>query len=90
MVEAIDVEAFRPYQEYVGEMLDLIKLIKNCPPAEGFKEVLLPGEIESKEYHKRLKEGIPVYQESWESLKVISKDLGIELPALIHQSDIVE
>jgi LDH2 family malate/lactate/ureidoglycolate dehydrogenase len=55
MVEALDIEAFRTKEEYAKEMLRLMKLIKTCPPAEGFSEVLLPGEIEEREYQERLR-----------------------------------
>ena len=84
LVEAIDIEAFRPFEEYAKDMADLIELIKSCPPAEGFKEVLLPGEIEFREHQKRLKEGIPFYQDQWDTLKKISLEFGIELPNIIH------
>ena len=83
VVQAINIDFFRPYKDYEKDILELIQMIKSSPPAEGFKEVLLPGEPEQQEYKKRIKEGIPVYQDSWENVKKVSKELGVDLPNLI-------
>ncbi len=82
LIEVIGINRFKPHEKYKEEMLNLKKSIKSCPLAEGFKEILLPGERASREHRRRLKEGIPVDEESWDSLKKISGDLGIKLPAL--------
>ncbi|MEM3404606.1 MAG: Ldh family oxidoreductase [Nitrososphaeria archaeon] len=82
IVEVIDVSSFRPYEEYQKDMVDLIKIIKTTPPAEGFKEVLLPGELEKREYDKRIIEGIPVYEDSWEKVKGVADELGVSMPIL--------
>lgn len=78
----IDVSFFRPYEEYERDMASLIKMIKTTPPAEGFKEVLLPGEVEKREYAKRIIEGIPVYEDSWGKVKGVADELGVPMPTL--------
>jgi len=40
----------------------MIKEIKLIPPQKGFKEVYLPGELESYKKEDRLKNGIPLTQ----------------------------
>jgi len=82
MIEVLDINAFRPYEAYRRDMLDLVRLVKSCPLAEGHDEILLPGELENREHEKRSREGIPVYKEPWDDLRKISKDLDIELPVL--------
>jgi len=82
IIEVLDIDAFRPYEAYKRDMLDFVKLVKSCPLAEGFDEILLPGELESREHEKRSREGIPVYKDQWDDLRKVSKDLGIELPIL--------
>jgi len=57
-------------------------MIKTTPPAEGFKEVLLPGEVEKREYAKRIIEGIPVYEDSWGKVKGVADELGVPMPTL--------
>jgi LDH2 family malate/lactate/ureidoglycolate dehydrogenase len=37
----------------------LIERVRACPRAEGFDEILIPGEPESREEEKRRKSGIP-------------------------------
>ncbi len=82
IVEAINVEHFRPYDEYKRDLLELIQLIKSAPLAEGFKEILLPGELEQREHLKRLNEGIPVYEDVWENIRKVADEYGVPLPKL--------
>lgn len=82
LVEIVDIAAFRTFEGYARDVLDLANTIKSCPLAQGFKEVLLPGELESREYEKRSKEGIPVDRKSWNTLRKVSKAMKIPLPAV--------
>ena len=54
------------------ELRDRVDQLSNdahsIPPAEGFKEVLLPGELEWREQTKRIANGIPLYDEDWTAL----------------------
>ncbi len=83
VVQAINIDSFREYADYKKDILELVQTIKSTPPAEGFKEVLLPGEPEQREYERRKKEGVPVYKDSWENIAKVSKDMQINLPNLI-------
>ena len=83
IVQAIDINFFRPYSQYKKDILELIQIIKSSPTLEGFKEILLPGEPEYREYQNRMKEGIPVYQDSWENLTKVSQELSVPLPPLL-------
>ena len=47
--------------------------------AEGFDEILLPGEIESKVKRKRTEEGIFVEDKTWEQILKWSQKFGVEL-----------
>ena len=42
--------------------------VHSVPPAEGFTEVLLPGELEWREERRRRADGIPLYDEDWTAL----------------------
>jgi LDH2 family malate/lactate/ureidoglycolate dehydrogenase len=81
-IEAFDVKMFRPYDEYKKEILDYIQVLKSCPRGEGVKEILLPGELESIEYKKRIKNGVPLDLPTWKTLKNLSKNYGVNLPNL--------
>ena len=79
-IMAIDPAAFRSYEEYEAEVRELTNLVKSCPPAYGFDEVLLPGEPERRVYEERVRRGVPIDREIWESLAEVSKQLGVSLP----------
>ena len=37
----------------------LVSRVRACPRAEGFDEILLPGELEAREEERRARSGIP-------------------------------
>jgi len=82
-IEAINVEAFRPYDEYLKDVQDFVKLIKETPKAYGVPEIYLPGEIEINIMRKRLREGIPLDHETLSLLKKTAMRLGVELPQFL-------
>jgi LDH2 family malate/lactate/ureidoglycolate dehydrogenase len=53
----IDPEKFRPLDDIRESIDSYADMIKNSAPAVGQTEVFLPGEIEWKNYHKRVNEG---------------------------------
>ncbi len=79
-VLAINPMAFRDYSGYLADIKDLIHTIKTCPPAQGFTEVLIPGEPEDRNYSTRIRDGIPIDLETWRILTELAKELGVEPP----------
>ena len=65
--------------DFKREVTEFVKFIKSTRPAKGFKEVLYPGEIEWLTEQKRLKEGIPIEDETWERLDALIKEYGLAL-----------
>ncbi|NIT77904.1 MAG: Ldh family oxidoreductase, partial [Thermoplasmata archaeon] len=53
--------------------------IKSTPPADGFDEVLLPGEPEARTEQRRLRQGIPLGREVYQELVELGEELGVEL-----------
>jgi len=74
---AINLAALGDPADLKAKIDDIIRRVKSSTPMEGFDEVTYPGERAAKEEKKRLKEGIPVREEHWESLRKIGKELGI-------------
>ena len=66
------------------EVLDraeqLIEWCKNSPLAEGFSEILMPGEPEEKIRSQRLQEGIPVAEDDVRALAELGKASGLKVP----------
>lgn len=75
----LDIEQFLPLEDFYKESDTFIKHVKSSPPAEGFDEILLPGEIEAKVKRQRTQEGIFVEEETWEQILEWSRKLGVDL-----------
>ncbi len=56
---AMRPDLFVPKKEYRSRMDTLVERVRACPKAEGFDEILLPGELEAREEEKRTRSGIP-------------------------------
>jgi uncharacterized oxidoreductase len=55
-------------------MIDQVKAVE---PAEGFDEVLVPGEPEQRERRRREAEGVPVPEKTWEAIAKTAAELGV-------------
>jgi LDH2 family malate/lactate/ureidoglycolate dehydrogenase len=76
---AIDISHFTPVGEFHRRVGAVIRHIKSSIPAEGFEEVLIPGEPEDRIKAKRLRSGIPVDEGAWHQIEMIAQELGIRL-----------
>ncbi len=65
---AIDPERFVGKERFMAEMDSLVEWVKSSRPAPGFDEVLVPGEVERREWQRRTREGIPVDDETWRQI----------------------
>jgi len=74
---ALNVAAFRPLDEFRAEVTDFAKFLKSSRPAQGFREVLYPGEIEWRTRQERLKTGIPVEDETWTEVQVLAASMNV-------------
>jgi uncharacterized oxidoreductase len=73
----IDVSAFLPKEEFYKLVDRVREYVKSSPPADGFKEVLLPGEPEFRTLEIRRREGIPIEDGVWEKIVDCSQSLGV-------------
>ena len=55
-----------------------MRKVKAVPPAAGFDEVLVPGDLESRARERRRREGIPLADHVWASLVEVAQSLGVE------------
>lgn len=74
---ALDVNSFRPLNEFKNTMDSLILSIKSSEPAEGFKELFLPGEIEYTKTEERAQKGIDLNPVVAQNLLNLARDLGL-------------
>lgn len=75
----LDIEQFISLDEFYKESDEFVAHVKSSPPAEGFDEILLPGEIEARITQKRDQEGIDIEEETWRQIVEWGKKLGVSL-----------
>jgi LDH2 family malate/lactate/ureidoglycolate dehydrogenase len=73
----IDAGLFRDRSVVETETDQVFDRIKAVPPAAGFSEVLVPGEPEIRSAERRLREGIPVPDDTWAEIVATGRRLGV-------------
>jgi uncharacterized oxidoreductase len=76
---AIDPEAFgsrERFRKLVGEFADYVS---SSAPAPGTDGVVLPGALERATRERRLREGIPLSDETWRQIHEAGRRAGVEL-----------
>ena len=76
---ALNVEAFRPLAEFTAQVRELGGTIKATPSADEGGEVLLPGEPEQRMKARRLVEGIPIPDVTWQAIVDAAQSLDVEV-----------
>jgi len=70
------IEHFVPLAEFTAHVQALIAHVKASPKAEGFTEILVPGEREAREKERRLAEGIWIEEATWALIEEARRKLG--------------
>jgi len=83
---AIDPDCFIGRQVFKEEMDRYIKGIKESAKARNVTEIIIPGEPELRTETERLKNGIPLAQETVRELRLLGESLGIPFPSAVHDS----
>ena len=78
---ALSIEAFTDLDHFEQQTRDFLARVKAVKPAEGFDEVLLPGEKEQRSQAERSKSGIPLPQGVWDELCSLAQEFGVAIPA---------
>ncbi|MCC6535081.1 MAG: Ldh family oxidoreductase [Burkholderiales bacterium] len=76
-IACFNVAALRDLATFKKEVADFAAYLKATPPAEGFTEVLYPGEIEWLREQERLKSGIEVEDKTWKEMTALATKFGI-------------
>jgi len=78
---AIDPDRFAGRELFRSRMGDLVAAVRATTPAEGFSEVLVPGEPEHRAEELAASEGVALPAESVEELRVLATEEGLFFPA---------
>jgi LDH2 family malate/lactate/ureidoglycolate dehydrogenase len=66
-------DLFRPMAEYLNHAERICTRMRSIPPAPGFKEVLVPGELEARTRAGRERNGIPIPMELWQKISGLAR-----------------
>lgn len=83
---AINVEAFSPFSQYKEGVDILLKDLKSSKKAEGFKEIMYPGEPEAREMDKRLVEGVYLDEAVYNRILETAEHLGVDSTPYLGES----
>lgn len=78
-MQTIDVNAFTPVVDYQKGVRAFLDVIKATPPAQGFDEVLSPGDFESQNRVERLKTGIVIPDTIYNQLQECAEKLNVSI-----------
>ena len=78
-MQVIDVAAFTPLATYQQNVRALLDSIKATPPAPGFEEVLVPGDVEQRSRRARLAEGIEIPETTYKQIEEWADKLNVTL-----------
>lgn len=79
---ALDPKCFLDPGEYETRAQRLTQTLKGTAPAQGYEEVLVAGEPEVRTESQRRKNGIPLAEDTWQSLNEWAAKLNVPLPAV--------
>ena len=80
---ALDVGWFLPPDQFRAQVDELTAYVKSSKPLPGRRPVQIPGEPDREEAARRLREGIPLNEQTWSKVAEVLQDLGLpaEFPA---------
>jgi LDH2 family malate/lactate/ureidoglycolate dehydrogenase len=78
MMIALDIEAFEPLREFNARMEELIAELKGVALANGFDEVVYPGELEARNDVKNRREGLILPPDTLQDLMKVAQESGCE------------
>ena len=81
---ALDINAFQPLAEFGARMESCIAELKSVPLAQGFDEIVYPGEIEARNEARHRAEGLLLPEDTLADLRRLAKEMGVtsQLPFL--------
>ena len=80
-IAMFNVEAFRPLETFKKEVTEFAAYLKATKPADGFTEILYPGEVEWRTEQTRRKRGIEVDAKTWKAFQDLGTKHGIRVEA---------
>jgi LDH2 family malate/lactate/ureidoglycolate dehydrogenase len=77
MFAALDIEAMMPLGEFLSQMEEKERETRESPPAAGFDEVLMPGDLEYRKADEHRRGGVPLTEEIYRELVSTADRYGV-------------
>src|SRR5215217_314593 len=77
---AIDPSAIRPLGEFSAAASAICERVASVPPAPGSDGVLIPGQPEDRNRHRRREQGIELAESTWEAIQETARTVGATIP----------
>jgi len=71
MVIMIDTKRFRGPDAFMAASKAVLDHVRDCPPAQGFDAVEIPGHRERAHAAKLRREGVPIPDQTWQKLRAL-------------------
>ncbi len=75
----INPAAFTELSHFKHLIAGMFRYMKETPPAEGFEEVFLPGELDFQTVARRQAEGISLDDRTWDHIKQAGQSVGVKV-----------
>ena len=72
-------DLFQPFEEFASRADELQRRMRAIPPAIGFEEVLVPGDLENRARVTRKRDSIPIPDDVWSSLTDLAASLHVRV-----------
>jgi uncharacterized oxidoreductase len=79
---AINISSFIDPADFKRETKILHDWVKSSPTMPGHNKVYVPGEIESEMRAKRMAEGMPIEEPTWNAIVAAGASVGVTAPAI--------
>ncbi|MCE2472030.1 MAG: Ldh family oxidoreductase, partial [Anaerolineae bacterium] len=78
MMVAINPTAMMSQADFDRRLEELLSQVKNAPPIDSARPVMLPGEVEFGRMEQRRAGGIPVSRETVAQLRDLAAEIGVK------------
>jgi uncharacterized oxidoreductase len=76
---AINPQAFCGVERFKELTEEMSAYMTGTPPAPGFDEVVMPGELDFRSYKRRMQDGIPLPETTWSQIQAAARQVGVSL-----------
>jgi LDH2 family malate/lactate/ureidoglycolate dehydrogenase len=77
LILILDIKRFAPLETVKSEISMMVDYVKETPLAQGFDQILYPGEKEAKSRKERRKRGVEIEDDTWNQVMALVKEYNL-------------